>query len=111
MRLSISQYFKYLKIKRKIKSSDGLTSNEITKIKISLVDFHRKLNLLEKDEIKNELEYLLEKFNLQVVYNFQENSDYFEISNSENSELLRPAYVDISGVVYLKGHAQLSEEE
>ena len=111
MKLSISQFFKYLKIKRKINNKSDFTTNEITKIKISLVDFHRKLNLLEKDEINNELEYLLEKFNLNVVYNFHENSEYFDISISKNSELLRPAYVDDNGIIYLKGHAQLSEEE
>ena len=111
MKLSISQFFKYLKIKKQISNKSELTSNEITKIKISLVDFHRKLNLLEKDEINDELEYLLEKFNLQVVYNYQENSEYFDISVSKNNELLRPAYVDGNGIIYLKGHAQLLEEE
>ena len=51
MKLSISRFFKYLKIKRKINNKSDFTTNEITKIKISLVDFHRKLNLLEKDDV------------------------------------------------------------
>ena len=92
MKLSISQFFKYLKIKRKINNKSDFTTNEITKI-------------------NSELEYLLEKFNLHVVYNYHENSEYFDISTSKNSELLRPAYVDGNGIIYLKGHAQLSEEE
>ena len=39
------------------------------------------------------------------------NVDHQDISISKNSELLRPAYVDDNGTIYLKGHAQLSEEE
>jgi hypothetical protein len=48
---------------------------------------------------------------LQIINNFKGNEDYFNISDSDKTELLRSAYVDRNGVIYLKGIAQISTEE
>lgn len=112
MRFNIVDYFKFLNIKIKTKNNySEINSNDITKIRIALVDFHRKYDALSKENIKLELEYLLDKFGLQILDSFIGNEDYFNISDSNKTELLRPAYVDRNGVIYLKGIAQTSTEE
>lgn len=112
MRFNILNYIKFFNIKIKTKNKySEIDNDDITKIRIALVDFHRKYDALSKENIKLELEYLLDKFGLQIIDNFIGNEDYFNISDSDKTELLRSAYVDRNGVIYLKGIAQISTEE
>lgn len=111
MRFKLIHLFKYLKVKKRVKDFPEITNDEITKIRIALVDFHRKFEALNKENIKIELDYLLEKFNLKIIEDFNKNEEFFDISESNETKLLRPAYIDNNGLIYLKGIAQISQEE
>lgn len=101
----------YLKIKFKNNVINEIDSNYIQKVKISIVDFHRKFKLMNHDQLNNEIEYLLNAFNLQVIKDFKEYPQYFELKKGIKTELLRPAYVDENEIVFLKGIVETVEEE
>ena len=48
----------YLKIKFKKNVINQIDNNYIQKVKISIVDFHRKFKLMNHDQLDNEIEYL-----------------------------------------------------
>ena len=63
------------------------------------------------DELDNEIEYLLNAFNLQVIKDFKKYPEFFELKKGDKTELLRPAYVDDNEIVFLKVIVETSEEE
>ena len=66
---------------------------------------------MNHDQLNNEIEYLLNAFNLQVIENFNEHPEYFELKKGKKTELLRPAYVDDNEIIFLKGIVETGEEE
>ena len=101
----------YLKIKFKKNVINQIDNNYIQKVKISIVDFHRKFKLMNHDQLDNEIEYLLNAFNLQVIKDFKKYPEFFELKKGNKTELLRPAYVDDNETVFLKGIVEIFEEE
>lgn len=101
----------YLKIKFKNNITHQIDSNYLQKVKISIVDFHRKFKLMNYEQLGNEIEYLLNAFNLKVVKDFITYPEYFEFKKGKKPDLLRPAYVDDNEVIFLKGIVEISEEE
>ena len=70
-----------------------------------------RLENLGKGLPDNEIEYLLNAFNLQVIKDFKKYPEFFELKKGNKTELLRPAYVDDNETVFLKGIVETSEEE
>lgn len=101
----------YLKIKFKKNVINMIDNNYVQKVKISIVDFHRKFKLMNHDQLGNEIEYLLNAFNLQVIKDFKKYPEYFEFKKGNKTDLMRPAYVDDNGIVFLKGIVETSQEE
>lgn len=101
----------YLKIKFKKNITHEIDSSYLQKVKISIVDFHRKFKLMNYEQLGNEIEYLLNAFNLKVVKDFKTYPEYFEFKKGKKQDLLRHAYVDENEIIFLKGIVEINEEE